>query len=164
MPGPTARAAEKVAQARFAAFGDNQYPDATFSLRLSYGSVQGWTYRGTEVPAFTRMGGLYDRATGSDPFVLADQFAAREADVNKDVVYDFASTNDIIGGNSGSPVINARGEVIGAAFDGNIHSLGGAYGYNGELNRTVSVSTAAITESLRSVYRQPRLLEELGVE
>ncbi len=162
--GPTARAAEKVAQARFAAFGDNQYPDATFSLRLSYGSVQGWTYRGTEVPAFTRMGGLYDRATGSDPFVLADQFAAREADVNKDVVYNFASTNDIIGGNSGSPVINARGEVIGAAFDGNIHSLGGAYGYNGELNRTVSVSTAAITESLRNVYRQPRLLEELGVE
>jgi V8-like Glu-specific endopeptidase len=84
--------------------------------------------------------------------------------VNKDVVYDFVSTNDIIGGNSGSPVINAEGEVIGAAFDGNIHSLGGAYGYDGTLNRTVSVSTAAITEVLRTVYPQPRLLEELGVE
>ncbi|MFC5342567.1 S46 family peptidase [Brevundimonas staleyi] len=162
--GPTARAAEKVAQARFAAFGDNQYPDATFSLRLSYGQVKGWTYRGTEVPAFTYMGGLYERATGSQPFLLAEQFAAREADVNKQTVYDFVSTNDIIGGNSGSPVINARGEVIGAAFDGNIHSLGGAFGYDGELNRTVTVSTAAITEALRNVYRQPRLLEELGVE
>jgi hypothetical protein len=162
--GPTARAAEKVAQARFAAFGDNQYPDATFSLRLSYGQVKGWTYRGTEVPAFTYMGGLYERATGSQPFLLAEQFAAREADVNKETVYDFVSTNDIIGGNSGSPVINARGEVIGAAFDGNIHSLGGAFGYDGELNRTVTVSTAAITEALRNVYRQPRLLEELGVE
>lgn len=162
--GPTARAAEKVAQARFAAFGDNQYPDATFSLRLSYGQVKGWSYRGTEVPAFTYMGGLYERATGSQPFLLAEQFAAREADVNKETVYDFVSTNDIIGGNSGSPVINARGEVIGAAFDGNIHSLGGAFGYDGELNRTVTVSTAAITEALRNVYRQPRLLEELGVE
>ncbi len=162
--GPTARAAEKVAQARFAVLGPNQYPDATFSLRLSYGSVQGWTYRGTEVPAFTSMGGLYERATGSQPFLLAEQFAAREADVNKDTVYDFSSTNDIIGGNSGSPVINAAGEVIGAAFDGNIHSLGGAFGYDGELNRTVSVSTAAITEALRNVYRQPRLLAELGVE
>jgi len=161
--GPTARAAEKLAQARFAVLGPNQYPDATFSLRLSYGSVQGWTYRGTEVSAFTYMGGLYERATGSQPFVLAEQFAAREADVNKQTVYDFVSTNDIIGGNSGSPVINAAGEVIGTAFDGNIHSLGGAFGYDGELNRTVSVSTAAITESLSNVYRQPRLLEELGI-
>ncbi|MDP3404074.1 MAG: S46 family peptidase [Brevundimonas sp.] len=162
--GPTARAAEKLAQARFAVLGPNQYPDATFSLRLSYGSIQGWTHRGTQVPAFTYMGGLYDRATGAQPFVLAEQFAAREGDVNKQTVYNFVSTNDIIGGNSGSPVINAAGEVIGAAFDGNIHSLGGAFGYDGALNRTVTVSTAAITESLRSVYRQPRLLQELGVQ
>ena len=84
--------------------------------------------------------------------------------MNKDVVYDFVSTNDIIGGNSGSPVINAAGEVIGAAFDGNIHSLGGSFGYDGALNRTGSVSTAAVTEVLRTVYPQPRLLEELGVE
>ncbi|AQR62734.1 peptidase [Brevundimonas sp. LM2] len=162
--GPTARAAEKVAQARFAVLGPNQYPDATFSLRLSYGAVQGWTYRGTEVPAFTDMGGLYERATGAQPFVLAEKFAENEARVNKEIVYDFVSTNDIIGGNSGSPVINAAGEVIGAAFDGNIHSLGGAFGYDEALNRTVSVSTAAITEALRNVYDQPRLLEELGVE
>jgi len=162
--GPTARAAERIAQARFAAYGTNQYPDATFSLRLSYGAVEGWTHRGTEVEPFTYIGGLYERATGSHPFVLAEAFAAAEDAVNKEVVYNFSSTNDIIGGNSGSPVINARGEVVGAAFDGNIHSLGGAFGYDAALNRTVTVSTAAITETLRSVYRQPRLLEELGVE
>ena len=161
---PTARAAEQVAQARFAVYGTDQYPDATFSLRLSYGRVEGWTHRGVTVPAFTYMGGLYDRATGSEPFNLAAGFERAESRINKSVVYDFSSTNDIIGGNSGSPVINARGEVIGAAFDGNIHSLGGSYGYDGTLNRTVSVSTAAITEALRVVYPQPRILRELGVD
>ena len=160
---PTARAAEKVAQARFAAYGTNLYPDATFSLRLSYGQVAGWTYRGVTVPAFTYMGGLYERATGAEPFNAAQAFIDNESRVNKDTVYDFSSTNDIIGGNSGSPVINAAGEVIGAAFDGNIHSLGGSYGYDGELNRTVTVSTAAITEALRNIYPSPNLLRELGV-
>ncbi len=161
---PTARAAEKVAQARFAVYGTNQYPDATFSLRLSYGRVEGWTYRGVTVPAFTYMGGLYERATGAEPFNAAQAFIDNQARVNMETVYDFSSTNDIIGGNSGSPVINAAGEVIGAAFDGNIHSLGGSYGYDGALNRTVSVSTAAITEALRNIYPSPHLLEELGVE
>jgi hypothetical protein len=160
---PTAVAAEKVAQARFAVYGTNLYPDATFSLRLSYGRVEGWTRNGLTVPAFTTIGGLYERATGSEPFNAAQGFIDAEGRVNKDTVFNFSSTNDIIGGNSGSPVINAAGEVIGAAFDGNIHSLGGAYGYDAALNRTVSVSTAAITEALRTVYPQPRLLEELGV-
>ena len=160
---PTARAAERVAQARFAVYGTNQYPDATFSLRLSYGRVEGWSYRGVTVPAFTYMGGLYERATGAEPFNAAQAFLDNQSRVNTDTVYNFSSTNDIIGGNSGSPVINAAGEVIGAAFDGNIHSLGGAYGYDGTLNRTVSVSTAAITEALRNIYPSPNLLEELGV-
>ncbi|MBU1324463.1 MAG: S46 family peptidase [Alphaproteobacteria bacterium] len=160
---PTAQAAERVAQARFAVLGTGIYPDATFTLRISYGEVKGWSYRGVDVPAFTRIGGLYERHTGAEPFNAAAGFLAAEGRINKDVVFDFTSTNDIIGGNSGSPVINARGEVIGAAFDGNIHSLGGAFGYDGTLNRTVSVSTAAITESLRVVYPQPRLLRELGV-
>lgn len=161
---PTGQAAERIAQARFAVYGDSQYPDATFSLRLSYGAVEGWTYRGVEVAPTTRIGGLYERATGAEPYNLAPRWAEAEGRVNKDVVFDFVSTNDIIGGNSGSPVINADGEVIGTAFDGNIHSLGGSFGYDGELNRTVSVSTAAVTEALRTVYRVPRLLEELGVE
>ena len=162
--GPTSRAGEKIAQARFAAYGTNLYPDATFSLRLSYGAVKGWTYRGVTVEPFTRIGGLYERHTGAEPFNAAEDWLAAEDRINKDTVYDFVSTNDIIGGNSGSPVINARGEVIGAAFDGNIHSLGGSFGYDGELNRTVTVSTAAVTEALRTVYNQPRLLEELGVQ
>ncbi len=162
--GPTSRAGEKIAQARFAAYGTNLYPDATFSLRLSYGAVKGWTYRGVTVEPFTRIGGLYERNTGAEPFNAAEDWLAAENRVNKDTVFDFVSTNDIIGGNSGSPVINARGEVIGAAFDGNIHSLGGSFGYDGELNRTVTVSTAAVTEALRTVYNQPRLLEELGVQ
>ena len=161
---PTARAAEKVAQARFAAYGTNLYPDATFSLRLSYGQVAGWTHRGVTVPPFTYMSGLYERATGAEPFNAAQAFIDNQSRVNMDTVYDFTSTNDIIGGNSGSPVINAAGEVIGAAFDGNIHSLGGSFGYDGTLNRTVSVSTAAITEALRNIYPSPHLLEELGVE
>ncbi len=162
--GPTSRAGEKIAQARFAVYGTNQYPDATFSLRLSYGQVKGWTHQGVTVEPFTYIGGLYERHTGAEPFNAAEDWLAAEDKVNKQTVYDFVSTNDIIGGNSGSPVINAKGEVIGAAFDGNIHSLGGSFGYDGELNRTVTVSTAAVTEALRNVYDQPRLLEELGVK
>ena len=160
---PTNRAAERIAAARFAAYGSEAYPDATFSLRLSYGRVAGWTYRGQTIEPFTYISGLWDRATGSPPFDLAPQWAAARERVNGDVVYDYTTTNDIIGGNSGSPVINAEGEVIGAAFDGNIHSLGGNFGYDGELNRTVVVSTAALTEALRNVYGQTALLEELGV-
>ena len=117
---------------------------------------------GTDVEPFTYIGGLFDRATGSAPFNLAPQWAEAQERVDGDVVYNYVTTNDIIGGNSGSPVINARGEVIGAAFDGNIHSLGGAFGYDGELNRTVVVSTAAVTEALRNVYGRTALLEELG--
>ncbi len=83
--------------------------------------------------------------------------------MKKDTVFAYVTTNDITGGNSGSAVVNGRGEVIGAAFDGNIHSIGGAFGYDGTVNRTVVISTAAITEALRNVYGQPRLLHELGV-
>jgi hypothetical protein len=159
--GPTDRAAEKIAQAKFAVYGESVYPDATFSLRLSYGKVAGWSYRGVDVPAFTRIGGLWDRATGQEPFALPQRWIDAKDKLNPDTVFDFVSTNDIIGGNSGSPVINAKGEVIGAAFDGNIHSLGGAYGYDGSVNRTVVVSTAAITEALDKVYGRSALVKEL---
>ena len=160
--GPTDRAAEKIAKARFAAYGTGVYPDATFSLRLSNGKVAGWTHRGRTVPPFTYVGGLYERATGAEPFDLAPRWAAAERKVNKRTVFNISSTNDIIGGNSGSPLINANGEVIGAVFDGNIHSLGGAFGYEGDTNRSVTVSTAAITEALRDVYEQPQLVAELA--
>jgi Peptidase S46 len=159
--GPVDRAAERIARARFAVYGDAVYPDATFTLRLSYGKVAGWTYRGTTVGPFTTFGGLYERATGSEPFELAPRWVAAKDKLNPATVFDFVTTNDIIGGNSGSPVVNAKGEVLGAAFDGNIHSLGGDYGYDGTLNRTVVVSTAAATEALDKVYGQARLVKEL---
>jgi hypothetical protein len=159
--GPTDAAAERIARARFGVYGDAVYPDATFTLRLSYGKVEGWTHRGVTVPATTNFAGLYERATGAEPYQLAPRWIAAQDKLNPQTVYNFVTTNDIIGGNSGSPVLNARGEVLGAAFDGNIHSLGGAYGYDGTLNRTVVVSTAAATEALSKVYGQTALVREL---
>jgi V8-like Glu-specific endopeptidase len=159
--GPTDRAAQKIARARFAIYGTNVYPDATFTLRLSYGKVEGWTDNGVAVPSFTYYKGLWERATGQFPFDLAPRWQSAQGKVNLATVLDFASDNDIIGGNSGSPVINARGEVVGAAFDGNIESLGGAFGFDDRVNRTVSVSTAAITEALRNVYGNQTLAAEL---
>jgi hypothetical protein len=159
--GPTDAAAERVARAKFAAYGDAVYPDATFSLRLSYGKVDGWTYRGTTVPPTTDFAGLYERATGAEPYQLAPRWIAARDKVNPTTVYNFVTTNDIIGGNSGSPVVNARGEVLGAAFDGNIHSLGGAFGYDGTINRTVVVATSAATEALDKVYGRAALVKEL---
>ncbi len=158
---PTERAAARVAKARFAVYGASVYPDATFTLRLSYGKVAGWSWRGRDVGPFTTFGGLFNRATGSDPYAVAPRWLAAKDRLNPDTVYDFVTTNDIIGGNSGSPVINVRGEVIGAAFDGNIHSIAGAYGYDGTVNRTVVVSTAAITEALAKVYGRDALVKEL---
>jgi hypothetical protein len=158
--GPTERATEKIAQARFAVYGTSNYPDATFSLRLSYGAVEGWNEHGTAVPAFTYFPGLDDRATGKYPFNLPERWVGLNT-LNPKTVFNFVTTNDIIGGNSGSPVLNAKGEVLGAAFDGNIESLGGDYWYDGSLNRTVVVTTAAITEALKSVYHQSALVKEL---
>ena len=160
--GPLATAGARLADARFAAYGDSLYPDATFTLRISYGRVTGWEERGRQVPFATLMGGTFERATGNPPFDLAPGFAdAREA-IDPDVVYDFVTTNDIIGGNSGSPVIDRAGTVIGAAFDGNIHSLGGNYGYDGTMNRTVAVSAQAVQEALETIYPAPALVEELA--
>ncbi|MXP13652.1 S46 family peptidase [Altererythrobacter confluentis] len=162
--GPLAAAGAKLADARFGAYGEKLYPDATFTLRISYGKVGGWAERGRNVPFATTMGGTFERATGNAPFDLAPAFAANEARIDKSVTYDFVSTNDIIGGNSGSPVIDRAGNVIGAAFDGNIHSLGGNYGYDPLLNRTVSVSAEAVQEALEVMYPAPNLVKELAAK
>ena len=159
--GPTDRAQQRIAHARFVVYGDSVYPDATFSLRLSYGAIAGWTYHGKAVPAVTRFGGLYTRATGQDPFQLAPRWLAAKDKLNPDTVFDIATTNDITGGNSGSPLINAKGEIVGAVFDGNIHSLGGAFAYDPALNRGVAVTTAAETEALEKVYGETELVKEL---
>jgi hypothetical protein len=159
--GPVTAAQAKLADARFAAYGDSLYPDATFTLRISYGKVAGWSERGRQVPPVTLLGGTFDRATGSDPFDLPRAFVAARSRIDPNTVYDFVTTNDIIGGNSGSPVIDRNGAVIGAAFDGNIHSLAGNYGYDGTRNRTVVVSTDAIQEALEKIYPAPALVAEL---
>ena len=162
--GPVTAAGAKLADARFAAYGDTLYPDATFTLRISYGKVQGWPERGVQVPFMTTLGGTFERATGAEPFDLPTQFAAKQGAIKPEVAYDFVTTNDIIGGNSGSPVIDKAGTVIGAAFDGNIHSLGGNYGYDPVLNRTVVVSTAALQEALETIYPAPRIVKELAAK
>ena len=158
---PLTAAQAKLADARFAAFGDTIYPDATFTLRISYGKVAGWMERGKMVPTRTTLGGTFDRATGASPFELPPAFIANRTRIDPNVAYDFVTTNDIIGGNSGSPVIDRSGAVIGAAFDGNIHSLGGNYGYDGTINRTIAVSTAAVQEALEKIYPAPALVAEL---
>ncbi len=157
----TDHASERLAKARFAAYSTSVYPDATFTLRLSYGQIAGWTEPGRTIPAFTTVRGLYQRATGEPPFQLAPRWVAAEARLNPDTVFDISTTNDILGGNSGSPLIGARREVLGAIFDGNIHSLGGSYAFDPALNRSISVSTAAITEALEKVYGQTALVAEL---
>jgi hypothetical protein len=162
--GPATLASEKIARARFAVYGDTIYPDATFTLRLSYGKVAGWTDHGATIQPFTYFPGLYERATGKPPFELDPRWIAAKDKLDPMVVFDLSTTNDIIGGNSGSPLINAKAEVIGTVFDGNIHSLGGNYGYDAERNRTVAVSAGAIAEALREVYGATALADELERE
>lgn len=162
--GPLAIAGGELADARFAAYGDSLYPDATFTLRISYGQVKGWTERGKEVPIQTTLGGTFERATGNAPFDLPSGFVDHRGDIDMATTYDFVTTNDIIGGNSGSPVIDRDGTVIGAAFDGNIHSLGGNYGYDPVLNRTVVVSTDAVQEALEIIYPAPAVVKELATK
>ena len=159
--GPIDQAQQKIAHARFAIYGTSVYPDATFTVRLSYGKVEGWKNGDTEVPAFTRYSGLWQRATGQYPFALTPRWQNAQGKVKPDTVFDFVSNNDIVGGNSGSPAIDASGSVVGAIFDGNIDSLGGAFGFDPRVNRSVAVSTAAITEALSNVYNAPALVAEL---
>jgi hypothetical protein len=159
--GPVARAQERIARARFRAFGEAHYPDATFSPRLSYGRVQGWSENGRDIPAFTHVAGLYERATGAAPFALTQTWMDARARLDADAIFNVSSTHDVIGGNSGSPLLDREGRVVGAIFDGNIHSLGGEYFYDGDLNRTVTVAATAMRLTLADVYNMSALLAEL---
>ena len=158
---PTTRADEAIAQARFARDGTSSYPDATFTLRLSYGKVVGWKEGDHEVPPFTDFAGLYRRATGADPFKLPESWIKAKDALNLSTPFDFVTDNDIIGGNSGSPVIDREGRAVGLIFDGNIHSIGGNFVYDPSNNRAVAVDTAALMEAIRKVYHLPRLADEL---
>jgi len=150
-----------IAGARFALQGKSGYPDATFTLRLSYGTVAGYQQNGQTITPITDFAGAYAHATGRDPFKLPPTWDRAHAAVNLKNNLDFASTNDIIGGNSGSPVIGRDGNAIGLIFDGNIQSLGGDFGYDGSANRAVAVDVTAITEALRHIYHADRLAKEL---
>jgi hypothetical protein len=155
------RASEQIAKARFAALGTDVYPDATFTLRVTFGAVKGWQERGEDVPPFTRLGRVFERATGEDPFRLPESWLGKKASLDLDTPFNFVATTDIIGGNSGSPAVDAGGRLVGLAFDGNIHSIAGAYWFDESKNRTVLVHPAAIVEALGKVYGAETLLEEL---
>lgn len=160
----TTTAGEKIAKARFAIYGKSVYPDATFTLRLTYGTVQGYPMNGTKAPSKTTFYGLYDRAASFDykpPFNLMPRFMQRKDKIDLTTPLNFVASLDIIGGNSGSPVINKSGEFVGIIFDGNIESLTGNFVYVGETNRAVAVHSAGIIEVLRKVYDAPALANEL---
>jgi hypothetical protein len=157
-------AGEKIGKARFAVYGTSTYPDATFTLRLTYGTVKGYPMNGTEAPPKTTFYGLFDRAYSFDlkpPFDLPARDAERRDRLDLATPLDFVSDCDIIGGNSGSPVIDRAGEIVGLVFDGNIESLVGRYVYDGTANRAVAVDTAAMTEALRKLYDAQFLVDEL---
>ena len=162
---PVQDAGERLARVRIALDGqDGIYPDATFSPRLSYGKIAGWTDQGRETAPFTTFAGLYGRATGAEPYKLPERWAGDQGKLDPTTVLDFATTNDIIGGGSGSPVVDAKGDIVGAAFDGNIHSIAGDFTYDAALNRTIAVSTVAISEALTKVYGANALAKELAGE
>lgn len=155
----------RIAKARFSVWGKSMYPDATFTLRLSYGKVAGYELGTTFVAPFTTFHGLFDRAVGMNekhPFDLAPRVKAAKKKLDLDTKLNFVSTNDIIGGNSGSPVVNAKGEYVGLIFDGNIQSLVGRYVYDETRNRAVAVHSSGIMEALRSIYGMGALADEVA--
>jgi hypothetical protein len=152
---------ELIAQARFTILGDDVYPDATFTLRVTYGTVRGWREGDRDVPPFTTIAGLYERHSGSPPFDLPARWLERKGQVTAGTPLNLVADTDIIGGNSGSPMIDREARIVGLVFDGNIHSLGGEYWFDPLLNRTVAVDSRGIREALRSVYGADRILSEL---
>jgi hypothetical protein len=159
-----AAASEKIGKARFAVYGRSQYPDANFTLRLSYGTVKGYPMNGTIAPSRTTFYGLYDRTHSfghKEPFNTPQRFLERVSKLNLATPLNFVTTNDIIGGNSGSPLVNRAGEFVGIAFDGNIESLVGNFIYDDTANRTVAVHAAGIMEAMRKLYDANALADEI---
>jgi hypothetical protein len=161
---PQRQAYGKIANARFAVYGSSVYPDATFTLRLAFGEAKGYTEQGEKIPWATTMGGTYEHAAehnNKEPFELPKIWNERKPQIKLTTPFNFVSTADIIGGNSGSPVINRQGELVGIIFDGNIESLILDYIYTDQVSRAVAVHSAGILEALRKVYDANRLVAEL---
>jgi hypothetical protein len=158
------RAGERIARARFALDGRAVAPDATFTLRLAFGTVKGYSTQGIAMPPFTTLHGLFDRAAGfsnKEPWKLAPSFQRQKGDLDLDTPYNFVSTADIIGGNSGSPVLNRAGELVGLIFDGNTDSLALDYFYTDERARAIAVDARGILEAAGEVYDADDLVREL---
>jgi len=154
----------KIARALFETEGNKIYPDATFTLRLSYGAVEGYMENGKKVPPFTTLGGLYERSDAFKhefPYNLPPRWTEKKSALNLNTPFNFVSTNDIIGGNSGSPAINQNAELVGLIFDGNIQSLVGDFMYDGSVNRAISVDSRGMLEVLKKVFNANDIVAEL---
>jgi len=168
---PERTAGATLAKIRFAKEGTNTYPDATFTLRLSYGATKGYTDNGegivpagTKLPYFTEIRGAYKHAAdfnNKPPYDLPESWMAANSKVKLDTPLNIAETADIIGGNSGSPVVNKQGEVVGIIFDGNIQSLPWDFVYDDTIGRSIQVDTRGIVEALHTIYHADRVVEEL---
>src|SRR5688572_15331970 len=162
--GPVARGQEAIAKARFAEYGTSTYPDATFTLRLSYGAMKGWVEKGEEVRPWTELSRAFERAMGEPPFRIPERWMAAKDSLDMATRANFTTDNDIVGGNSGSPMLNAKGEIVGLAFDGNIHSISGSYWFDDRINRTIGVHPAYIRAALEEVYGAKALLAEIDAK
>jgi Peptidase S46 len=161
---PMKQAYAKIAKAVFAVNGTDTYPDATFTLRLAFGQVKGYKQDGKSIPPWTTIGGAFQHADthgSKSPFELPSSWLQPPQALNMDTPFNFVSTADIIGGNSGSPVINRDGEYVGIIFDGNIQSLVLDFTYTDAQARAVSVHSSAILEALRKVYQADTLADEI---
>jgi hypothetical protein len=161
---PIAAASVRIAAARFKVYGTNIYPDATFTLRLNYGTVQGWVENGTSVEPITYLGRAFERATGASPFKIPDSWMKVREQLDMRTPFCISTSSDIVGGNSGSPLIDAGGKIVGLMFDGNIHAIAGHYWFDAATNRAIAVHPAIIREALNKVYGAHSLLTELGAK
>jgi hypothetical protein len=159
---PMAKYYQQLAELQFKVYGTSTAPDATSTLRISYGAVAGYQKNGKPVEPTTMIGGVFERATGSEPFKLPESWIAARPLLNPDQPFNFVTTNDIVGGNSGSPVVNKALEVVGLVFDNNWESLGAYFGYDGTAGRAISVNVGALREALTKVYRADSLVRELA--
>src|SRR5262245_28944250 len=159
---PLAKASGQIATLMFKLYGTSTYPDATFTLRISYGAVAGYQQEGKTIEPISMIGGAFERATGEEPFKLPGSWLAAQSRLNPRQPFNMVTSNDIIGGNSGSPLINKAGEMIGLIFDGNRQSLGGDFGFDPTANRAISVNVGALREALSKVYGADRIVDELS--